>query len=154
MSNLSPPSYSKTTEPEQKQTVTFQDLKQIVEAAKTAGERLLAYNISNYLHLIQIQPQKITCSFATEAPKNLSAELSKFLQKQTGNVWQIERLASGGEPTLQEKKQEAQTKLYQTLEQTPLISEVEQLFKGAKIQRIKPLQNNLPDEEEKQEEDS
>ncbi|MBP5343751.1 MAG: DNA polymerase III subunit gamma/tau [Alphaproteobacteria bacterium] len=140
--------------PEQKNSITFHDLKEIVETAQKAGERLLAYNISNYIHLIRIEPQKITCSFASDAPKNLSADLSKFLQKHTGDIWQIERLASGGEATLQEKKQAAQNQLYQTLEKTPLVSEIEQLFKGAKIQRIKPLQTDLSVEDEKQEDDS
>ena len=145
---------SSEVETESKPSVVFHDLSEIVEAAKKAGERSLGYNISNYIHLIQIQSQKITCSFAPDAPKTLSAELSKFLQQHTGSTWQIERLPSGGEPTLQEKKQAAQTKLYQSLEQTPLVSEIEQLFKGAKIQRIKPLQNNSADENEKSEDDS
>ena len=138
----------------QTEAITFHNLAEIVEATQKAGERLLGYNISNYIHLIQIQPQKIICSFATDAPKNLSAELSKFLQQHTGSVWQIEHLASGGEPTLQEKKQAAQTKLYQTIEQTPLVSEIEQLFKGAKIQRIKPLQTDSATEYEKSEDDA
>lgn len=131
----------------------FHDLSQIVDAAKKAGERMLAFNITNSVRLIQLGNNKLICSFTADAPKSLSADLAKFLRQQTGYQWVVEHQTTGGEQTLQEKKESTQRQLHQELEKVPLVSEIEKLFKGAKIEKVRPIRVNTEIDDDRLDED-
>ena len=127
------------TPPPAPQEVPFKTIRDIYTLAQKSGERILAFNVESFIRLIQIKPGEISCSLAPGAPGALIANLSRFLQSKTQTNWHINVQQSGGEPTLKEQQENSKQQLLQDIEKDSVVQEIQSLFKGAKIEKIKPL---------------
>lgn len=134
--------------------VAFKDIQELAEFARKKGERILAFNLETFMRPISFEPGIITCSFAPNTPGNFVANLSKFLRDQTGTEWQIKSEKSGGQPTLKEQKENSKQQLISEVKKDPAVAEIEKLFAGAKIEKIKPLAPTDENEESSSEEDA
>lgn len=133
---------------------TFQNIQEIVNLARSKGERILAFNLENFVRPIEIKNQTIICELAPNTPGNFSANLTKFLRDQTGTQWLLKIEKTGGSPSIKEQKENAKKQLIGDMEKDPTVAEIEKLFAGAKIEKIKPITHVLDTDNESSEEDT
>ena len=117
----------------------FKDMQGLAHFAREKGERILAFNIENFVRPIRMEAGAISCSFAPNTPNNFATNLTKFLREQTGISWTIKVEKEGGDPSLKEQKENAKQQLIGEVKKDPAVAEIEKLFAGAKIEKIKPL---------------
>ncbi|MBQ3695796.1 MAG: DNA polymerase III subunit gamma/tau [Alphaproteobacteria bacterium] len=156
-SEITPPVLSEIATPgkadEQPAAPIFQNIKEVADLARNKGERMLAFNIENFVRPIEIKNNTITCVLAPNTPGTFSANLIKFLRDQTGSNWTLKTEKTGGQPSLKEQKEASKQQLIGKLKQDPTVAEIEKLFAGAKIEKVKPLtrsegtSENFPEEE-------
>lgn len=126
-------------------TSRFTTIADMAQFARSIGERMLAYNIENYVRPISMENFVLTCDFTPETPSHFSTELIKFLQQKAKEDWQIVQKKEASAQTIKEKKEEKQNLLIHQLEQTPVIAEALKQFNGAKISKVKTAQTTLSD---------
>jgi hypothetical protein len=120
----------------------------MVELAKKAGKRLLAFQMTGFVRPIRIEKGVFHFSLAEGAPENLSADIRNFLFAQTGIRWDVCVQDNGGGATLKEVGQEKERKLKESLMQMPIIAETLKTFSGSKIERIFPIEKETSAEAE------
>ncbi len=126
----------------------FKNLAELANLARQKGERMLAFNIERMMRLIAIEDNVLRFSPTDNAPKNLSAELTKFLSALTGQNWVLDIQKSGGAPTEAEKKEQKSVAVLENLKKQDDVSAILKQFPGAKIDKIKPIQTqNIPIED-------
>ncbi len=133
---------------------SFQNIQEIVNLARSKGERILAFNLENFVRPIEIKETTIVCVLAPNTPSNFSANLTKFLRDQTGTQWLLKVEKTGGNPSIKEQKENAKQQLIGNVEKDPAVAEIEKLFAGAKIEKIKPLTPTSDLQDEASEEDA
>lgn len=131
-----------------KTPIPFKNLAELANLARQKGERMLAFNIERMMHLIAIEDKVLRFSPTENAPKNLSAELTKFLEKVTGDKWVLDIQKSGGEPTEMEKKEQKTAAVMENLKKQDDVNAILKQFPGAKIDKVKPIQPEEPPESE------
>ena len=132
----------------------FNSLEELAKLARDKGERMLAFHIERMIHLIELANKKIICSFVPNAPRTLSAELTKFLKNLTGENWILDVQKTGGAPTLYESKEKKEQQVLNNLKKQPDIAAVLGQFPGAVIEKVKPTVQQMTEEEEDSEESS
>ena len=135
-------------------TPTFNNIKEIVDLARSKGERMLAFNLETFVRPIEIKENTLVCVLAPNTPSNFSTNLTKFLRDQTGTAWALKIEKTGGQPSLKEQKEASKKQLIETLEKDPAVAEIEKLFAGAKIEKVKPLASTSETEEIPSEDDA
>ncbi|MBQ4084597.1 MAG: DNA polymerase III subunit gamma/tau [Alphaproteobacteria bacterium] len=133
------------TEPAGKDISQMADM---VELAKKAGKRLLAFQMTGFVRPVKIEKGVFHFSLAEGAPENLSMDIRNFLFAQTGVRWDVTVLDNGGGATLKEVGQEKERKLKESLVQIPIIAETLKVFAGSKIERIFPIEKETSAEAE------
>ena len=118
----------------------FKNLSELANLARQKGERMLAFNIERMMRLIAIENKTLRYCPTENAPKNLSADLTKFLSELTGDNWILDIQKSGGAPTEAEKKEQKNEAVLEKLKQQADVSAILKQFPGAKIDKIKPIQ--------------
>ena len=156
-SATTPPMPSKPTVTVQEQPpvikpAPFASLPELAKLARDKGERMLAFHIERMIHLIEIGDKKIVCSFAQNAPRTLSAELTKFLQNLTSENWVLDIQKTGGAPTVFEAKEKKEQQVLNDLKKQPDVAAVLGQFPGAVIEKVKPLTTVEETKEEPEEE--
>ncbi|MBQ4471767.1 MAG: DNA polymerase III subunit gamma/tau [Alphaproteobacteria bacterium] len=121
----------------------FQNMQDIVNLARKKGERILAFNIENFVRPIELTTNALNCSFAPGVPHSFAAQLGKFLNEATGTTWQLDIQKSGGNPSLKEQKEAQKQQTLNTLKQKPIITDIEKAFPGVKIQKVHSLSEDL-----------
>ena len=127
----------------------FKSIADMAQFARTTGERLLAYNIENYIRPVSMENFVLTCDFTPDTPDRFSAELVQFLSQKAGENWRINR-QSGGNLTIKEKKEEKQNLLIEELSKTPIVAQVLKSFTNSKVGKVKQLVT-IPEEEDETE---
>ena len=122
-------------------------LKEIVDLARKANERLLAFQIETSIRPVSVEPGLIRCVLTSDAERGLCTRLGQFLNNRTGINWIIRTQVSGGGQTLQEEKEARQSALLANLKQTPTVSAVLTAFPGAKIEKVKPQKTETAPED-------
>lgn len=143
-----------TNQPTQSPSQQFKNIKEIAAFAKTKGERMLAFNLETFVRPISIENNTISCVLAPNTPGNFSANLTKFLRDATGTNWILNTQKTGGGPSIKEEKEANAQQLIGKIKQDPTVAEIEKLFKGAKIEKVKPLKTQDAPEETEPEEDA
>ncbi|MDD3669186.1 MAG: DNA polymerase III subunit gamma/tau [Alphaproteobacteria bacterium] len=128
---------------------TFQTLAEIAQAARDKGERMLGYNLDKYVRPVGIVETRIQCAFIEGSPRALSAELVKFLEKETGVQWIVESVPDSPAQTAQEAAAERHLARVAEVRQDPLVAGILNAFGGAKLNKIKDTQpaSAAPDDE-------
>ena len=127
------PAVDQATAPAQ----SFQTVAEIAQFARDKGERMLGYNLDKYVRPLSIEGTKIQCSFVEGTPRTLSADLVKFLEKETGARWVVENVAGSAAKTTQEAAAEQHQARVNEVKQDPLVAGILNTFGGAKLNKIK-----------------
>ncbi len=127
----------------------WDNIQQVIEFTRRKAERFLAFNVENYVRPINVQSGRITCALAEGAPRGLTADLVKFLNKETGIQWIVKTEESSAAKTAKEVKTEKRNQLIDELKQTPVLAALVAAFPGAKIEKVtedKPTLSGTDDE--------
>ena len=112
-------------------------LADIVTLAEQANEMLLAARIRNHVRLVSLQTGRLQIALTGTAPEKLPGDIARYLSTWTGQRWLVSLSDAGGEKTLAEQQQEADSKLRDDLAATPLVAKILAFFPGAQIDEIK-----------------
>lgn len=115
----------------------FKTLADIVAFARSTGERILAFNIENFVRASSLKDKVLSCSFADGAPTHLSADIIAFLNKRAGEVWRIEQQNNVQTSTLHEQKEQKKNLLIEELSHEEIVSKTLASFSGAKVVRVR-----------------
>lgn len=126
-------------------------LEKIVALARGHDERILAFNLENYVQVIDLAPPHLTCALTPKAPPRLTADLVAFLTTATGQKWIVEQKESATSQTIKEQKEEKKQNQIAKMQTEPVISDILKAFPGAKITGIKTVLSDISDGEEKNE---
>ncbi len=126
-----PPS-TPATQP--KDTKTPQNITDLVMMARKAGQMLLAFNMSNYIHPVSMQDGILQIHLGEGAPPRLCQDLRAFLLTETGKKWEVSQVDDQGGKTLKEEAQENQKRLKETLSANPLVVQVLRTFPGSRVE--------------------
>lgn len=130
----------------------FKSITDMASFARSAGDRLLAYNIENYIRPVSLDNFVLTCDFTPETPERFSTDLINFLRTKAGESWKIDH-KNGGTATIKEKKEEKQNLLIQELAQTSIVDQALKAFPQAKISKVKQITETNSDEDASTEEE-
>ena len=121
--------------------VRINALQDIVKLAQDKGQRLLAFNISSYVHPISVSFGKLHFSMPENAPKTLFQEIRKFLSENTGTDWEVVLSAEqqGGQ-TLKEQDKEKQQRIKDKLSETPIVSAILKTFPGSGVDTFRMME--------------
>ena len=101
---------------------------------------LFAFNLSSYVHPLEVSYGKIHFSAPADAPKTLCQELRKFLSQETGIEWDIALSEQTGGLSLKEQDNQKKEHIKEGLSKTPLIAAVLKTFPGAQIDGFKLIE--------------
>jgi DNA polymerase-3 subunit gamma/tau len=122
-------------------------LADIVTLAEQANEMLLAARIRSHVRLVSLQTGRLQIALTGTAPEKLPGDIARYLSTWTGQRWLVSLSDEGGEKTLAEQQQEADSKLRDDLAATPLVAKILAFFPGAQIDEIKaPTSLATPDD--------
>ena len=114
-------------------------LQELVDLFHAKGEPILAAQLTNSIHLVSMSPGAIEMRVEPGVDRNLAAQLTAHLQNWTGRDWNIRFVDGEGAPTLrQQRADEAQAKIAEA-ETNPVVARVLELFPGAKVEEVIPL---------------
>ena len=129
-------------------TPAINSLQDIVKLAQDKGQRLLAFNISSYVHPIEVSFGKLHFSMPVTAPKTLFQEIRKFLSENTSKDWDVVLSAEqqGGQ-TLKEQDKEKQQRIKDKLSETPVVAAILKTFPGAQVDTFRMMENTHTQED-------
>ena len=140
----------KTVQTSQEPTdkTTLNTLQDIVSFARKKGQMLFAFNLSTFVHPLEVSYGKLHFSAPAEAPKTLCQELRKFLSEATGIEWDIALSEQTGGLSLKEQANEKKEHIKEKLSETPLVSAVLKTFPNSQIDGFKMLEKTSDDEKD------
>ena len=131
----------------ERQLPAVTSLADIVTLAEQANEMLLAARIRSHVRLVSLQTGRLQIALTGTAPEKLPGDIARYLSTWTGQRWLVSLSDEGGEKTLAEQQQEADSKLRDDLAATPLVAKILAFFPGAQIDEIKaPTSLATPDD--------
>jgi DNA polymerase-3 subunit gamma/tau len=111
----------------------FRDVVALAGARREA--RLHGYLV-DAAHLVRYAPPVIELRLEPEAPRDLAQRLAAVLQAETGQRWTIALVTAGGEPTLREQAEVADSLRRAEAADDTLVRAILDAFPGARIERV------------------
>lgn len=150
----------KTAEPEPvvvekkvESTLIFKTIGDISALLRQENQRILAFNVDKCIRPIQLEKNRLVCSLTEEAPRDLVAQLDRFLSAKTGCSFEIVVEENGGGQTAQEAAVAQKQQELSDLQKNPMVSAILNTFKGSKIESFKKNKASLTTESDSSEED-
>ncbi|MBO5997408.1 MAG: DNA polymerase III subunit gamma/tau [Alphaproteobacteria bacterium] len=142
--NVSPdpivPTEQKPVQPIQSDKPVLNTLQDIVSLARKKGQMLLGFNLSSYVHPLEVANGKLHFSAPADAPKTLCQELRNFLKQETGIEWDVALSEQAGGLSLKEQANQKKEHIKEKLSETPLVAAVLKTFPNAQIDGFKMLE--------------
>ncbi len=114
----------------------FRDVVALVEGGR---DPLLHSHLWHSVHLVRFAPPVIELRPEASAPANLAARLASLLGEVTGERWVVALAASGGEPTLAEQEEAANTARRGAAARHPLVQAILAAFPGARVEAVRAI---------------
>jgi DNA polymerase-3 subunit gamma/tau len=109
----------------------------VVALAAASREALLHSHLLHSVHLVRFAPPVIELRPQPDAPRDLAARLGALLLDATGTRWTIALSAAGGETTIAEQGNAADTARRSIAAAHPLVRSILDAFPGAKIEAVR-----------------
>ncbi|MEF3365804.1 DNA polymerase III subunit gamma/tau, partial [Methylocystis sp. 9N] len=123
-----PPSFAPA--PERAALANFDAL---VALAAEKRDIQLKIALESEVRLLRFEPGRIEFELAPGGTPGLASTLTQKLQAWTGERWMISVVASGGAPTIKEKRDASERERRSGLESDPFVASVLARFPGAQI---------------------
>ena len=131
----------------------FKTIGDISALLRQENQRILAFNVDKCIRPIQLEKNRLVCSLTEEAPRDLVAQLDRFLSAKTGCPFEIVVEENGGGQTAQEAAVAQKQQELSDLQKNPMVAAVLDTFKGAKIESFKKNKAALAGENDSSEEE-
>ena len=118
---------------------SYADLLALMEEKREG--RLLKHLVHD-VHLVHFEPGRIDLRPTPAAPRDLTNRLGSLLNSWFEERWVVTVSGEAGEPTVAERRKEAEQARFEAAAEDPLVKAVMDAFPGAKIKKVTPV----PDE--------
>ena len=115
----------------------YDRFEQVVEMIRANRDAKLLIDVETGVRLVSYVPGRIEFAPNDSAPRDLAARLGAALQRWTGVRWGVSVVADGGDPTIAEVRDAADTALRAEVAAHPLMQAVLQAFPKARIDKIR-----------------
>lgn len=122
-----------TPAPAAPQLANFRD---VVALAGTRREAMLHAHLLHSTHLVRFAPPVIELRTEPDAPRDLAARLAAMLTEATGTRWTIALSAAGGDATLADQGNAADSARKTAAADHPLVRAIMEAFPGARIDTV------------------
>jgi DNA polymerase III subunit gamma/tau len=115
----------------------FARFDQVVDLIREKRDMRLLVEVETTLRLAKYSPGRIEFEPTEAAPRDLAARLAARLQGWTGERWAVTVVAQGGQATVAEQQEAAQSEAREQVAKDPLVQAVLMAFPGARIGAIR-----------------
>ncbi len=119
--------------------VKYQSFDQIVALIREKRDMKLLTDVESFVSLAHYAPGRIDFQPAPGAPSDLAQSLGAKLNAWTGARWMISVVSEGGEPTVSQRRQQAEDDARAEVAAHPLVAAALLTFPGAEIRDIRTL---------------
>ncbi len=119
--------------------VEYQSFDHVIALIREKRDMKLLTDVESYVGLAHYAPGRIDFSPASGAPKDLSQALGAKLNAWTGARWMISIVSEGGEPTVSQRRKQAEDDARSEVSAHPLVAAALATFPGAEIREIRTL---------------
>ncbi|MEK4033448.1 DNA polymerase III subunit gamma/tau [Methylocystis sp. IM3] len=122
--------------------VTLASFEALVALAEEKRDIRLKLALESDVRLVRFEPGRIEFELAPGGARDLASLLMQRLQLWTNARWMVSVVASGGAPSLKEKREAEERKLRSGLEADPVVASVLAHFPGAQIVAVRSREEN------------
>ena len=130
-----------------------QSFAEVVTLFDQKREAVLRSHLFANVHLVRFEPGRIELRPTEGAPRDLANRLGKLLGEWTGERWVVSVSQGEGEPTLKEQAAARDEGLRHEAAAHPLVRAVLETFPGARIEAVREIAREVPEDDEPGESD-
>ena len=123
---------------------TLNSLQDVAALAESHDEALLAARIRTFVRPVRLQPNLLEIALADGAPDTLAGDIARNLSQWTGQRWMVSLAEGKGGQTIAEARTAARNAQKDEIAATPTVRAVMDVFPGAKIEDIRPIETDMP----------
>ena len=127
---------------------TLNSLQDVAALAESHDEALLAARIRTFVRPVRLQPNLLEIALADGAPDTLAGDIARNLSQWTGQRWMVSLAEGKGGQTIAEARTAARNAQKDEIAATPTVRAVMDVFPGAKIEDIRPIETDMPSDAE------
>ena len=128
--------------------ISLTSLHEVAALAESHDEALLAARIRTFVRPVRLQPNLLEIALADGAPDTLAGDIARNLSQWTGQRWMVSLAEGKGEQTIAEERSAARDAQKDEIAATPTVQAVMNVFPGAKIEDIRPIETDMPSDTE------
>ena len=122
---------------------TLNSLQDVAALAESHDEALLAARIRTFVRPVRLQPNLLEIALADGAPDTLAGDIARNLSQWTGQRWMVSLAEGKGGQTIAEARTAARNAQKDEIAATPTVRAVMDVFPGAKIEDIRPIETDM-----------
>ena len=123
-------------------------LHDVAALAESHDEALLAARIRTFVRPVRLQPNLLEIALADGAPDTLAGDIARNLSQWTGQRWMVSLAEGKGGQTIAEERSAARDAQKDEIAATPTVQAVMNVFPGAKIEDVRPIETDMPSDAE------
>ena len=127
---------------------TLNSLQDVAALAESHDEALLAARIRTFVRPVRLQPNLLEIALADGAPDTLAGDIARNLSQWTCQRWMVSLAEGKGGQTIAEARTAARNAQKDEIAATPTVRAVMDVFPGAKIEDIRPIETDMPSDAE------
>ena len=122
--------------------ISLTSLHDVAALAESHDEALLAARIRTFVRPVRLQPNLLEIALADGAPDTLAGDIARNLSQWTGQRWMVSLAEGKGGQTIAEERSAARDAQKDEIAATPTVQAVMNVFPGAKIEDIRPIETD------------
>ena len=128
--------------------ISLTSLHDVAALAESHDEALLAARIRTFVRPVRLQPNLLEIALADGAPDTLAGDIARNLSQWTGQRWMVSLAEGKGGQTIAEERSAARDAQKDEIAATPTVQAVMNVFPGAKIEDIRPIETDMQSDAE------
>ena len=128
--------------------ISLTSLHDVAALAESHDEALLAARIRTFVRPVRLQPNLLEIALADGAPDTLAGDIARNLSQWTGQRWMVSLAEGKGGQTIAEERSATRDAQKDDIADTPTVQAVMNVFPGAKIEDIRPIETDMPSDAE------
>ena len=128
--------------------ISLTSLHDVAALAESHDEALLAARIRTFVRPVRLQPNLLEIALADGAPDTLAGDIARNLSQWTGQRWMVSLAEGKGGQTIAEERSADRDAQKDEIAATATVQAVMNVFPGAKIEDIRPIETDMPSDAE------
>ena len=122
--------------------ISLTSLHDVATLAESHDEGLLAARIRTFVRPVRLQTNLLEIALADGAPDTLAGDIARNLSRWTGQRWMVSLAEGKGGQTIAEERSATRDAQKDEIAATPTVQAVMNVFPGAKIEDIRPIETD------------